>query len=163
MNHNAEQNSSPASQEDSVFVPQDNPSSMGKEGTEQQTATHSVARFTAGIYSGPVPPPEIMEKLESLLPGAADRVLAMAEKDQQSLHKMRDQAHSFAIQKIKNTHFERILSLWMAFVISLSFAALGTFLIFTGHEFAGGTLIGATMIGIVTSFLGKQIKKSPEK
>ncbi|MFA4971711.1 MAG: DUF2335 domain-containing protein [bacterium] len=41
--------------------------------------------LVAQQYSGPIPPPEAMEKYNQILPGAADRILKMAE--QQSQHR----------------------------------------------------------------------------
>lgn len=34
------------------------------------------------IFSGPIPSPEILERYEKLLQGSADRILTMAEKEQ---------------------------------------------------------------------------------
>ena len=36
-------------------------------------------------FSGPLPPPQILEKYESIVPGSADRIIGMAEK--QSEHR----------------------------------------------------------------------------
>jgi uncharacterized membrane protein len=44
------------------------------------------ASFSAEMYIGPIPPPSIMEGWEKVLPGSADRILKMAEK--QSAHRI---------------------------------------------------------------------------
>lgn len=39
-------------------------------------------------YSGPIPPPEALREYEKTLPGAAERILAMAEKEQSHRHEI---------------------------------------------------------------------------
>jgi uncharacterized membrane protein len=38
-----------------------------------------IIRHTREIYSGPLPPPDSLEKYNQVLPGAADRILALTE------------------------------------------------------------------------------------
>lgn len=48
-------------------------------------------------FSGPIPPPNIINEYEKILPGSADRILAMAEKQskhRQTMEKMMIQAES---------------------------------------------------------------------
>lgn len=40
------------------------------------------------IYSGPLPPPGDLSKYEEALPGAADRIIKMAETEQSVRHKL---------------------------------------------------------------------------
>lgn len=53
-----------------TFAPSLNPSSSNQ-------PSHSVV--TAQTWVGPLPPPNALEAYEKILPGAADRILAMAE------------------------------------------------------------------------------------
>ena len=46
----------------------------------------SVAR----THHGPLPTPEDLIKYDNICPGAADRIIQMAEKEQKSLHKIRE-------------------------------------------------------------------------
>lgn len=39
-----------------------------------------VRAAAVGIFSGPLPPPEILARYDEIVPGAADRILVMAEK-----------------------------------------------------------------------------------
>lgn len=39
-------------------------------------------------FSGPIPPPDILEKYENILPGAMDRIIAMAENESKHRHEM---------------------------------------------------------------------------
>ena len=42
----------------------------------------------SGSSSGPVPPPQFMKGWNAVVPGSAERILAMAEKDQAHIHDM---------------------------------------------------------------------------
>jgi uncharacterized membrane protein len=44
--------------------------------------------YLAWSYSGPIPLPRVAEGWEVVLPGAADRILSMAEREQQHRHRM---------------------------------------------------------------------------
>lgn len=60
--------------------------------TEVRSETHNNPQFlslTAATYAGPLPPPEAFEKYERILPGAADRILKLAEN--QAAHRQKQQ------------------------------------------------------------------------
>lgn len=110
-------------------------------------------------YQGPVPPPAIMEKLEQLLPGAADRIFAMAEKDQQAAHEAQRMAHERAIQLEKDQHSEAMTALVLAFIVCIIFSGGGILLVLNGFEKIGAALLGTTLIGVVSSFLSHKKRK----
>ena len=37
-------------------------------------------------FSGPIPPPQVLKQYEEIIPGAGERILAMAEKEQDHRH-----------------------------------------------------------------------------
>lgn len=126
----------------------------------QKKSQQPTVRHTQEIlYQGPVPPPAIMERLEQLLPGAADRIFTMAEKDQTAAHEAQRLAHERAVQLEKDQHGESMTALWMAFAICLVFAIGGILLILNGYEKTGAALIGTTLLGVVGSFLGQKKRK----
>ena len=57
----------------------------------QQTAAESPSsgvlseiQFRAELHAGPLPPPDVLERYERMQPGTLDRLLTMAEKEQQA-------------------------------------------------------------------------------
>ena len=125
-----------------------------------QKKSQPTVRHTQEIlYQGPVPPPAIMERLEQLLPGAADRIFTMAEKDQAAAHEAQRSAHERAVHLEKDQHGESMTALWMAFSICLVFAVGGILLILNGFEKIGAALIGTTLLGVVGSFLSQKKRK----
>jgi len=65
-------------------------------------------------YSGPLPPPEHFKGYEDALPGSADRILSMAEKNQQSRFGYNDDIIAADIKRSRNGQ-------WMGFVLSILF------------------------------------------
>ncbi len=80
-------------------------------------------RFTAVAtsFSGPLPPPNILEGYEKIIPGAADRIITMAEK--QSNH--RQSLENIIIRS--NTRNESI-GMWLAFILTIGLMCFGFYL-----------------------------------
>ncbi len=116
------------------------------------------AQTIGAFYTGPVPPPVILEQLERIVPGAAERIIVMAEKEQQATHTLYQNEHSRKERAQKDEHRENMTSLWMAFFVSLTFVGCGTVLVLNGFEKIGCTLIGTTLLGVVASFLRNKNK-----
>lgn len=124
---------------------------------KKEQAAHIQHTTTQEIhYQGPVPPPAILEKLEKLLPNAANRIFTMAEKDQDAEHAAQLRAHERAMLHEKNQHTENMTALVMAFAVCIICTIGGVTLVLNGFEKIGATLIGATMLGVVGSFLRRK-------
>ncbi|MYC29849.1 MAG: DUF2335 domain-containing protein [Chloroflexi bacterium] len=99
---------------------------------------------TTIAWQGPLPPPGALQAYDDVIPGAADRILKMAE----------DQAaHRIQMDRLA-VHSEIRSSLWgvtAGFLLSAGVIGGGIYLIATGHDWAGSMLIGfdlATLAGI---------------
>ena len=51
-------------------------------GQQQPQVQQPTQQFLHQQWSGPLPPPAALEKFNQIIPGGADRILAMAEKEQ---------------------------------------------------------------------------------
>jgi uncharacterized membrane protein len=81
-------------------------------------------------FSGPLPPPQVLIKYEEATHGAADRIIAMAEKQAQHRQAMEQKVvHS-------NIHNER-LGMYFAFILTVSIMALGTYLLMNDKQVEG--------------------------
>lgn len=97
-------------------------------------------------FAGPLPPPAILDGYEVVVPGAAERILQMAEKEQ---------AQSHALQKsvVAQQILEGRIARWSAF--ALPALGLGVALAMTlgGSEVAGGAVgvaaLGAPLVGAI--------------
>src|SRR5712692_7394312 len=73
------------------------------------------------IFFGPLPPPEALGKYEGVLPGAADRIMTMAEKQAEHRQKLESKVVGY------NTFNER-LGMIPTFIVVISLMSFGGFL-----------------------------------
>lgn len=107
-------------------------------------------------FSGPLPPPEIISDYEKILPGGAERIFAMAEKEQVHRHSMDSLAVNGAIRKDKRGQ-------WMGFSIAIIILAIASVFAWKGNTTFAGTLIAIDLLGLVSVFvLGRQPSNSEE-
>jgi len=62
-------------------MPQNKPksSARGQGNKPRQTQAHVALRQEAHYHEGPIPPPTVLEHYDAIVPGAAERIIAMAE------------------------------------------------------------------------------------
>ena len=106
----------------------------------QVEIAHSVS------VSGPLPPPEFFRAYEDTLPGAADRILAMAERQQEH----RQSQESIRLN-MNNALVRR--GQWMAFLIVIAGVAAGAVLIMFDKPLAGF----AALVGTIGTVAGAYI------
>ncbi|MBW4039310.1 MAG: DUF2335 domain-containing protein [Acidobacteria bacterium] len=104
-------------------------------------------------FSGPLPPPETLSRYNDVLPGAAERILAMAE----SQHHHRLTLESDVVNS--NVSDQR-LGVILGFIIAMTAISGGIYLAATGKPASGLTSIIAAMGSLVGTFVyGKQKQK----
>jgi len=124
----------------------------------QTIPSRTVATTTAQHFSGPLPPPQILEKYNQVVPDAADRIIAMAE----SQSKHRQQLEIKVIEsEVKNSR----LGLHYGLIIGLATVVGGAFCIYSGYEIGGTVLGGTGLTGLVGVFVygSTQRRKEREK
>lgn len=101
---------------------------------------------TAESFSGPLPPPNVLREYNSILPGLANRIVAMAEA--QSSHRQRLE------QVVINSDCRRSWGgLVSGLIVALFGLAASAYVISQGHDWAGVAIGGATLASMVGSFL----------
>jgi uncharacterized membrane protein len=102
-------------------------------------------------YRGPLPPPEHLEGYEKILPGAADRILSMAEKEQSHRHR-------WEREHLIWDGFISITGLVFGWVLSLALAAAAVYCAVIGQPWVAGALVGVSTFGGVASLIrGRQL------
>src|SRR6266487_6387560 len=92
-----------------------------KKPDNKNQATHLLASVhRESIFLGPLPPPEALAKYEEVLPGAADRIITMAEKQVGHRQKLESKVVG------SNTFNER-LGMILAFIVVISLMSFGGF------------------------------------
>lgn len=104
-------------------------------------------------HSGPIPDPESLARYDEIIPDGANRIMLMTENQQ---------AHRIEIEKkVASSHVNQsLLGQIFGFVIGLVGIGVGAYLAILGHEVAGTTLIGGTIVSLVSVFvIGKREQK----
>ena len=112
----------------------------------QQSTVVKQVSMEAASYTGPIPPPGQLEQYNKVLPGAADRIITMAE--QQSAHR-----HVIEMLTVKANARNSTLGVVSAFILGIGTIAGCVFLVFSGHEWPGAVLGSAGLIGLASVFI----------
>ena len=103
-------------------------------------------RYAMVGYEGPLPPPQLIEDYEHILPGAAERIFQRFEK--QSDHRM-----SMEKTALGSDVFNSRAGVACATLVSLAFLGVGFQLVRTGHDWAGTAIATIDIVGLVTAFV----------
>ena len=125
-----------------------------KQLTKNNSQQVAVKQEVTQAWSGPLPPPEAIEKYTQIAPGSAERILAMAEKEQEH----RIQHEKFALPSAVNESRRGQYS-----GAGISFAAVvgAIFTAYNGaHWSVPVALVGVPVLGIVKAIVNP--RKDPE-
>lgn len=130
---------------------------MERAASRNQPAAVSSQHYVSStsVFQGPLPPPEILAGYERALPGAADRIVTMAEKNQAHRHALEAKVIPAGIAS------ERIAQV-LAFVLYLATIGSGTYLVGTGRDVAGITEMLASTAVFAAIYIKGQIEKKRE-
>jgi len=115
--------------------------------TVQPNNTRVIANQTISQYtSGPIPNAEQLDEYNRVLPGAADRILTMAEKQSE---------HRQIIEKkvIFSGAFRATFGVICAAVLCILFLAGGVWCIINDHDNAGTAIVVTSLVSLVTTFI----------
>jgi uncharacterized membrane protein len=98
-------------------------------------------------HSGPLPPPQMLAGYDQVLPGLADRIVAMAENQLQHHQDMDRKALDGEIS-------DRKLGLISSTVITITALVISAWVAVSGYPILGGALAGVTLLGIVSALIG---------
>ena len=126
----------------------------------EETVEQVVARVIQSEFSGPIPPPNIIKGYEEVVPGSANRIIAMAEK--QSEHRQEMER-----VMINAEARDSLLGVLFAFILGTLCIVASIIIVINVPESAGaisGALLGATGIGsIIVTFIKSTRTSSKRK
>ena len=97
-------------------------------------------------FAGPIPPPAVLAQYNNIIPGAADRILAMAER--QAEHRQTSERKLITANIVN----ERI-GLIFAFLIGLGAIGSGVYCVAVGQPIPASFIGGGGVIGLVVAFI----------
>jgi uncharacterized membrane protein len=106
---------------------------------------------TTTAHSGPIPDPDTLDRYNSIIPGAGERILVMAENQQN--HRMEMEKTS-----LRRQYNQSGTGQWMAYTIALSFLGASVYVGMHDHDILAGILGGTTVVGLVTTFIAGKLK-----
>lgn len=110
----------------------------------------------SSTFSGPLPPPDILIKYNEAIPDAAERILAMAER--QANHRMELE------RQVVNADIGRSrLGLGAGFIVALGGLAASYFLIDGGNTAAGLTVASIDIVSLVSVFVFGTVSSRQER
>lgn len=98
------------------------------------------------MFTGPLPPPHLLQGYNDIDPGFADRIICMAEKEQQAQIDERTNIVSFAGR-------DALLGAVFTFIIIVITILLGGFLIMNDKSIAGYSSLAIGLGGLIKLFL----------
>lgn len=118
-------------------------------------------------FTGPIPLPETLEQYNRILPSAADRIISMAEREQEHRHKMQEKLVDSQVLDKKQERTEKRLEQVFGLTIGVVTIIAGSATVVLNSSIAGevaGGLIGSSgVIGLVSVFvLGRREQKSAQ-
>lgn len=97
-------------------------------------------------FSGPIPHPSILKGYEQIVPGSADRIITMAETQQEHRMELEKMAVSGQLSSNKRGQI-------FAFIVFFVCIGVGVLLAFLGMKTFAGTLITVTVVSLAGLFL----------
>jgi uncharacterized membrane protein len=110
----------------------------------------------ATAFSGPLPPPHLLEKYNEIIPNGAERIMAMAEK--QSAHREHLEAHV-----INGNVASQTRGSYFSFIISLVAIVGGFILIEQGKSATGLAAIITSLASLVGVFVYSKHEQKKER
>lgn len=126
-----------------------------EEKNEKDARLVRVAAQISRTFSGPLPPPEILQRYNEIVPGAADRIIKMAESQQH---------HRQALEKsvVDSNVFSQKIGLGLGFIIAITAIGGGIWLSAIGKSGSGLTAIIGALASLVGVFVYGKVQQSKE-
>lgn len=127
-------------------MPSNNQRNVQRQGKKASVETRTITATMT--YDAPIPHPTIMKGYEEILPGAADRLISMVEKEQ--VHEQKCES-----KVIRDEFILNLAGLIFGFVIAICWLGSATYLL--AHKmFVSGGLMGAAAVALIISQFAKQ-------
>ena len=122
------------------------PKKGSKPPQQAQASNQQITTVQQALYTGPIPQPNHLEHYDKICPGAADRIISMAEKEQSHQHSVEKDAIAGEIS-------ERRLGQLLAFGIAFATIGVGAYTGINGAEITGSFIGVGGVTGLAWIFI----------
>ncbi len=105
------------------------------------------------IYQGPIPAPDVLKEYNMLLPGAADRILSMAEQEAFHRHKMEKRALEVELEDLRARARDSRWGQIFGFFIGTFTVLAGAYTAIQGYQWPGSLIGTSGVLGLVSVFV----------
>lgn len=127
---------------------------LARQNQQPNQPSHAVvAQFAS--YEGPIPPPEVLAQYNEIAPDTVDRILKMAEKEQDARHYLQKTVIDSGVEQSRR-------GLNYGFWISIVFGVISGGLTLLGHP-EGLVLGGLDIIGLASVFVYQTESRKNER
>jgi len=107
------------------------------------------------FHQGPIPAPEDLEKYNSVVPDAAERIIVMAEEESKHRRNLEQLSLEYNLKDRESARVEIKLGQILSFLLCAMVIGSGTYIAVTVHVWAGILLSGVGISGIISAYLRK--------
>lgn len=129
---------------------------MSKDLQNDDRSNSVIVQQRSVSFSGPLPPPEILQKFNEVVPGSAERIIKMAE--EQSVHR-RALEKKVIDSDIAGSKLGQILG----FIIAIAGLVVALLTAIFGNAIAGGFIGVGTLASLVSVFMYGSKTRSKER
>lgn len=123
---------------------------------KRRAIINEIVRIEQSSYSGPLPPPQVLADYEKTLKGSADRILKMAEREQEARHRIDSEIIGNAAKQHKRGQY-------MGCTLVIVLASMAFTLGFLGHDWLSGMVFTGAIVSVAGIFvLNREPKKRKE-
>jgi uncharacterized membrane protein len=129
-----------------LSLPQPSSSQSSPSNQELHSLISREFRSVRREFSGPLPPPEALEKYEAIIPNGAERIMAMAEEQGR---------HRRALEKkaLDTDSRNSLLGVIFAFCLGLATVVGGVIIAYIGLPISGTIFGGVGLVALVYAFI----------
>jgi uncharacterized membrane protein len=137
----------PSSPNVGVALDSNGAATMAQNSPQKVTRQLKVAAYS---FSGPLPPPELLGRYNDVIPNGAERIMQMAEKQQEHRQGLEKTVITSNVASEKRGQY-------MGLFVAVAVIVLGFYLAFIGRQIAGSVFVGADLASLAGVFvLGKR-------
>jgi uncharacterized membrane protein len=112
---------------------------------KEEVTPEIIKEIQIASFSGPLPPPAILREYNDILPGAADRILKLAEEQSSHRREIENKVVSSGVVDAK-------LGILAGTLIALAAVGGGMWIVLRGQELVGLGAVISALVGLVYAF-----------
>jgi uncharacterized membrane protein len=120
---------------------------------DERTGGKRVSMVSASLHMGPLPPADVLEKYDRIVPGSAERIIGWVETESQHRRAREIEAQAQYGSFMATQLSQAKLGLILGFILALAAMGAAVVALVTGHETAAAVIGGLDIVGLASIFV----------